>query len=174
MWKKNEPEPARQRPFNPLQPGKSEARREQATIGPSISVKGDLTGEEDLLIQGRIQGKIVLKQHSVTVGKSGRVKADIHGSSIRIEGEVEGNLYGQQDIVIRASGRVLGNLTAPRVTLENGSKFKGAIDMQPDREPVPGKVTKKTSPPASGEQKQADLPRAQPRQAEEPLGRTAG
>ena len=128
-WKRNEPEP---QPTTPPAPAARPARNpsgETATIGASIRIKGDLSGDEDLLIQGQIQGKIKLKSHNVTVGQSGRVKADMHGRTIRVEGEVDGNLFGEEEIVIRASGRVQGNLQAPRVTLENGSNFKGSIDM---------------------------------------------
>ena len=127
-WKRNEPEtPA----AAPAPPAARPAQRtgESATIGTSIRIKGDLSGDEDLLIQGKIQGKIKLQSHNVTVGPSGRVKADIRGRTIRVEGEVDGNLFGEEEIVIRASGRVQGNLQAPRVTLENGSNFKGSIDM---------------------------------------------
>ena len=127
-WKRNEPQPP---PAAPPAPAPQPSRRsgEAATIGSSIRIKGDLSGDEDLLIQGQIQGKIKLQSHNVTVGQSGRVKADIRGRNIRVEGEVDGNLFGEEEIVIRASGRVQGNLQAPRVTLENGSNFKGSIDM---------------------------------------------
>ena len=103
-----------------------------ARLGPSIRIKGTLTGEEDLLIEGSVEGEVTLGQNKVTIGHSGRVKADVRGSSICVEGEVEGNLLGEEEVVIRQSGRVRGNVTAPRVNLENGAKFKGAIDMQPD------------------------------------------
>ena len=78
-------------------------------------------------------------ENSVTVGKNGRVRADIYGNRVHVEGEVRGNLYGDQEIVIRASGRVQGNLISPRVTLENGSKFKGSIDMEPAKKEQPQK-----------------------------------
>jgi cytoskeletal protein CcmA (bactofilin family) len=125
---------------------------DSATIGASIRIKGDLSGDEDLLIQGRIQGKVKLKSHNVTVGPSGRVQADIHGRNIHVEGEVDGNLYGQEEIVIRASGRVQGNLQSPRVTLENGSTFKGSIDMEAGRkQAAPRKAAAQpTSAPAVG------------------------
>ncbi len=106
-----------------------DARRENATIGPSISIKGDLTGEEDLLIQGRVEGKVDLKQNNVTIGKNGRVKADIFGKLVTVEGEVEGNLFGQDQIIVRGTGDVRGNISAPRVSIEDGAKFKGSIDM---------------------------------------------
>ena len=132
MWKK--PDSDNPQPESPIPQPRTipaEPRREAAIIGPSISIKGELTGEEDLVIQGRFEGRVELKQNNVTVGKSGHVKADIHGKMISVEGEVEGNLFGEEQIVIRRSGTVWGNITAARVSLEDGSKFKGNIDMDP-------------------------------------------
>jgi cytoskeletal protein CcmA (bactofilin family) len=102
-----------------------------AVIGPSITVKGDVIGEEDLVVDGRVEGEIKVNRHSVTVGRNGRIKADIHAKSIQVEGEVLGNLWGDEAVVIRRTGKVQGNVTAPRVTLEDGSTFRGSIDMQP-------------------------------------------
>lgn len=146
-WKRNDPPPSA--PAPPRTPAQPPARTgETATIGASIRINGDLSGDEDLLVQGQIHGKIKLESHNVTVGSSGRVRADIHGRTIRVEGEVHGNLHGQEEIIIRASGRVEGNLQAPRVTLENGAKFKGSIDMdaagakpeRPAAQPAPAKA----------------------------------
>ncbi len=109
-----------------------------ARLGPSLVLKGTLAGEEDLLVQGRLDGEISLRQNRVTIGESGRVKADVYSKSICVEGEVNGNLFGEEEVVIRRSGKVRGNVTAPRVTLENGAKFKGAIDMQPGSEKKEG------------------------------------
>jgi cytoskeletal protein CcmA (bactofilin family) len=100
-----------------------------AVIGPSIFIKGDLSGDEDVVIQGRVEGKINLKENAVTVDKNGRVKADVYGKHVTVEGEVEGNLSAQDQIVVRSSGRVRGNLSAPRVLIEDGARFKGSIDM---------------------------------------------
>jgi len=100
-------------------------------IGPSIEIKGDLTGGEDLHVEGRVEGKIELRRHNIGIGKNGRVAADIFGKVITVEGEVHGNLYGEEQIVLRHSSTVRGNLTAPRVTLVDGSNFKGSIDMTP-------------------------------------------
>jgi cytoskeletal protein CcmA (bactofilin family) len=72
-----------------------------------------------------------LKRHNVSVGKSGRVQADIYGKVITVDGEVQGNLFGEEQIILRHSSTVRGNLTAPRVMLEDGSNFKGSIDMTP-------------------------------------------
>src|SRR5262245_19569695 len=109
-------------------------RTERATIGPSIFIKGDLTGEEDLVIEGRVEGKVDLKQNNVTVGKNGRVKADLLGRVVTIEGEVDGNVFAREQAILRQSGAIRGNITAPRVVLEDGSRFKGSIDMEPPRE----------------------------------------
>ncbi len=137
MWKRTEADPEPRPAAQPAASPPPARQRDLATIGSSIRIKGDLTGDEDLLVQGQIEGKISLKSNDVTVGQNGRVQADIHGKNIRVEGEVRGNLFGQQEIVIRASGRVQGNLVAPRVTLENGSKFRGSIDMEAGTKPQP-------------------------------------
>ncbi|NWG13752.1 MAG: polymer-forming cytoskeletal protein [Acidobacteria bacterium] len=103
--------------------------RERALIGPTLVIKGDLTGEEDLVIEGRIEGKIEFRKHSVTIGKNGHVKADIYGKVITVEGEVQGNLYGDDQLILRQSSTVRGDIVAPRVVLEDGANFKGSIDM---------------------------------------------
>ena len=101
---------------------------ERAVIGPSISVKGEITGAEDLLVQGFVDGTVNLKQNVVTVGKSGRVNANVYGRVIHVEGEVTGDCYGTEQVIVHKSGTVRGNITAPRVTLEDGARLKGAID----------------------------------------------
>ncbi|HVF60551.1 MAG TPA: polymer-forming cytoskeletal protein [Thermoanaerobaculia bacterium] len=121
------PPPATTAPPAPPAPA---ARGERATIGPSIFIKGDLAGEEDLIIEGRVEGRVDLRQHNLTVGKNGRVKADLVGRVVTVEGEVDGNVFAEEQAVVRTSGTVHGNITSPRVTLEDGSKFKGSIDME--------------------------------------------
>ena len=135
MWKKTDMDP-RSAPESPIQPrpGRQEAVREVATIGPSIKIKGNLSGNEDLIIQGSIDGEVLLKKNKVTVGTTGKVKANIHGKSIHVEGGVRGDLLGSEEVIIRSSGKVQGNIVSPRVTLDNGSKFKGSIDMEPSQE----------------------------------------
>ncbi len=131
MWKKSEEGTSYQAPEPQPTPSARGPQPDQATIGPSIKIKGDLSGDEDLMIQGHVNGEIRLPKNKVTIGPSGRVQADVYGKSIRVEGQVKGNLYGDQDVVVRASGRVQGNIVGPRVTLENGANFKGSIDMEP-------------------------------------------
>jgi cytoskeletal protein CcmA (bactofilin family) len=101
-------------------------------IGPSIQIKGTVSGDEDLLIQGKVEGTIDLAEHEVAVGQSGRVNADINAKTVKIDGEVAGDIHGHEKVVISKSGNVRGNIIAPRVTLEDGAIFKGSIDMDPD------------------------------------------
>lgn len=100
-------------------------------IGPSIKIKGEVTGDEDLHIQGKVEGTIDLNSHEVSVGQSGQVYADIKANVIKIDGEVTGDISGNEKVVISKSGNVRGNIVAPRVTLEDGAIFKGSIDMDP-------------------------------------------
>jgi cytoskeletal protein CcmA (bactofilin family) len=136
IWKKSEAseavaqaQPQLQAPPSPSPRNQGQPAKEQALIGSSIEIKGNLVGDEDLLVEGRIEGRIEHRQHSITVGKSGRIKGDIYGRTIAVLGEVDGNLYGEEQIVLRQSSSVRGNLLAPRVTLEDGANFKGSIDM---------------------------------------------
>ncbi|MGB6865563.1 MAG: polymer-forming cytoskeletal protein [Candidatus Aminicenantaceae bacterium] len=103
--------------------------KERALIGSSIKIEGSLSGGEDLFVEGRVKGKIDLGQYSVTIGTNGRIKADIHGRSIVVMGEVQGNLHGLEQIILQKSSKVRGNLFAARVSLEDGADFKGSIDM---------------------------------------------
>jgi len=144
MWKKNEetdsaagygatssPQAASSEPASRPASGARASSGSPATIGESIRVQGEIRGSEDLLIEGEVDGQIQLDKHSVTVGRSGRVKADIHGGVLVVEGKVQGNLFAHEQVVVRASGEVRGNITSPRVSLEDGAKFKGSIDMEP-------------------------------------------
>lgn len=101
-----------------------------AIIGPKIRFKGELIGEEDLLIQGYVEGTIDLKGNKLIVGKQGVIKANVLAKTISIEGTVEGDVFGEERISILSSSNVKGNLVADRVTLEDGAKFRGSIDME--------------------------------------------
>jgi cytoskeletal protein CcmA (bactofilin family) len=111
-----------------------------AIIGPGIHINGDISGDENLIIEGKVEGKIHLAAHQVDVGQSGTVKADIKAKTIKIAGEVRGDLIGTEKVVILRSGNVHGNIVAPRMTLEDGAIFKGSIDMDPG-EPVKAKAS---------------------------------
>jgi cytoskeletal protein CcmA (bactofilin family) len=105
--------------------------RGTAMIGKTITIKGDITGEENLVIEGRVDGTVHLKANDLTVGQSGHVNANLTASVVRIDGEVKGDISGVEKVVVTKTGRVQGNIVAPRVTLEDGAKFKGSIDMDP-------------------------------------------
>lgn len=101
-----------------------------ATIGRSITIKGDISGKEDLHIQGSVDGSVNLQEHHVTITPEGQVKADVHGMTITVQGQIEGNLFGGEQVILYPSCRVVGNITAPRVALEDGANFRGTIDME--------------------------------------------
>jgi cytoskeletal protein CcmA (bactofilin family) len=107
----------------------SGGNREAAVIGPSIHIDGDLRGEEDLLIEGEVNGTVQLKSNSLTIGANGKVRADVYAHSIFVEGLMEGDLYGSERVAIRKTAEVRGNVTSPRVSLEEGARFKGSIEM---------------------------------------------
>ena len=105
--------------------------RECALIGSSIRIEGNVSGEEDIVIEGQVDGTIEFSGNGVTIGKSGRIAADLTAKTIKIDGEVKGDISGHEKVVISKTGKVHGNIVAPRVTLEDGAKFKGSIDMDP-------------------------------------------
>ena len=104
----------------------SEAR---AMIGSKVKITGDIESAEDLLIEGEVNGTVTLPDNELVIGSSGRVSADVEAKTIRIEGEIQGDITGRERVVITASGNVQGNVSAPRVMLEDGGRFKGSIDM---------------------------------------------
>jgi cytoskeletal protein CcmA (bactofilin family) len=100
-------------------------------IGASIKIKGDITGDENLVVEGQVEGQISLTNHDLTIGESGVVSANLNAKTVQIHGTVNGDIEGSELVVVSKSGRVQGNIVAPRVTLEDGAQFKGSIDMSP-------------------------------------------
>src|SRR5688572_10529171 len=125
-----ESSPARTEP-SPPRSSSAMSSREAAVIGPSIHIDGDVRGEEDLLIEGEVSGTVQLKNNSLTIGPNGKVHADVYAHSIYVDGHLEGDCYGSERVNVRKSATVRGNITSPRVSLEDGAKFKGAIEMDP-------------------------------------------
>lgn len=105
--------------------------RRNAVIGSTVKIKGEVSGDEDLIIEGHVEGTITLLSHTLTVGKDGKVFANVRAKTVNIDGEVKGDITGGEKVVISKAGRVQGNIVAPRVTLEDGALFKGSIDMDP-------------------------------------------
>ena len=124
--------------------------RDAAVIGRSIHINGDLRGEEDLRIEGDVSGTIQLRNSNLTIGKEGKIHADVYAKSITVDGTMDGDIYGSERVSIRATARMTGNVTAPRVSIEEGARFKGSIEM--DAEAVEASFGKTQSGPraASG------------------------
>ncbi len=102
-----------------------------AVIGRSIRINGDLQGDEDLRIEGDVGGTVELRNCVLTIGKEGKVKANVYAKSIIVDGETTGDLYATESVSVHLNARVQGNIIAPIVSIEEGAKFKGSIEMDP-------------------------------------------
>jgi cytoskeletal protein CcmA (bactofilin family) len=107
----------------------SSAESTLQSVGKSVQVKGELTGSENVWIDGSFEGTIRLPDHRLVVGRSGHVHADVEARAVVVEGEVVGNITASDRVEISATGSVLGDLRAARVVLADGARFKGSIDM---------------------------------------------
>jgi cytoskeletal protein CcmA (bactofilin family) len=149
MWKPNQPAGSPQTPSNepprpaaPQTPSFEPAARtptasaqpassgDQATIGKSLVVKGEVTGSESLYIDGKVEGAINLPGNRVTVGRNGQVAANITAREIVVLGKVRGNMTASDRVDIRSEGALTGDVTAQRISIEDGAFFKGGIDIQ--------------------------------------------
>jgi cytoskeletal protein CcmA (bactofilin family) len=144
-------------------PSASDARGQQthreecnmANIGKSISIRGDLTGNEDMVIEGQVEGKVDLPNNQLTVGANGRVKAEIHAKGVVVVGHVDGNIFGLERIEIQATGRVEGDVTAPKLVVAEGAQLNGAIQMSQKGKPAATTSTEKPGAPTSPEVRKA-------------------
>src|SRR5690242_9218019 len=145
MWKRDEAVkptgPGTPAPAAPVQtqanaPAQPESRRQQmmerdvVNIGKSVVIKGELNGSEDLTIEGHVEGKIELKEHVLTIGPNGRIKAQVFAKSVIVLGEVTGNVTASEKVDIRDNGSVDGDIISPRVAIAEGAHFRGSVDMQ--------------------------------------------
>jgi cytoskeletal protein CcmA (bactofilin family) len=99
-------------------------------IGKSILIKGELSGSEDLTIEGQVEGTIQLRDHVLTIGPNGKIKAGIFAKSVIVLGEVTGNVNASDKVDIRDNGSVDGDVVSPRVAIAEGAHFRGTVDMQ--------------------------------------------
>ncbi len=138
MRQKSEPESeasdrpaAAKPPTTPAATSGRETRMEKlVNIGQSVQIKGELTGNEDLTIEGSVDGKILVKDHDLTIGPNGRITAEVHAKTVIVVGQVQGNITADDKVEIAPSGSVHGDIRAPRVAIADGAKFRGSIDME--------------------------------------------
>ena len=100
-----------------------------ASIGKSISIKGDLTGEEDLVIEGTVEGKIDLPTNELTIGETGKVNAEVYAKSIVVVGSISGNVSATEKLEIQSSGLIDGDVRAPRLIIQEGAQLNGSVEM---------------------------------------------
>jgi cytoskeletal protein CcmA (bactofilin family) len=145
MWKRDESvkpaappasSPAAAPPASaPAAPQATEPRaqmlgRDMVNIGKSVVIKGELSGSEDLTIEGHVEGRIDLKDNVLTIGPNGKIKAEVFAKSVVVLGEVTGNVTASEKVDIRDNGSVDGDIASPRVAIAEGAHFRGSVDMQ--------------------------------------------
>lgn len=120
--------------------------RDVVHIGKSVVIKGELAGSEDLTIEGHVEGKIELKDHALTIGPNGKIKAQIFAKSVIVLGEVSGNVTATEKVDIRDGGSVDGDIVSPRVAIAEGAHFRGSVDMQRKTVAAPAGQPKASAP----------------------------
>ena len=98
-------------------------------LGPTLNIKGELSCNEDLIIEGQFQGKLDLKNHNLSVEHAGKVNADIHAGNITIKGKVKGNIFASGKVHIQKEGQMIGDVSASRISILDGAQFKGSVKM---------------------------------------------
>ena len=105
----------------------------EVCIGSSMVIQGEITGHEDLVIDGKVQGKIIVKGHRLTIGEHGDVKAEVQDAgTVVVQGNLVGNVSAEHKIEIASTGSVLGDIRAPRIVLADGARVKGRVDVDPE------------------------------------------
>jgi len=143
MWKRDEApkptvsQPPAPAPVTPSQPASAASQpefrrieRDMVNIGKSVVIKGELNGSEDLTIEGHVEGKIELKDHVLTIGPNGKIKAQVFAKAVIVLGEVNGNVTASEKVDIRDGGSVDGDIISPRVAIAEGAHFRVSVDMQ--------------------------------------------
>jgi cytoskeletal protein CcmA (bactofilin family) len=111
-----------------------------AHIGKSVVVKGELSGSEDLYLDGEVEGTIELRDHTLTVGPNGRIRAHISAREVIIHGKAEGNITGSDRVELKKSCVLLGDIITQRIVIEDGAFFKGSVDLHKESKPEPRKA----------------------------------
>jgi cytoskeletal protein CcmA (bactofilin family) len=129
-------------------------------IGKSVVIKGELNGSEDLTIEGHVEGTIQLRDHVLTIGPNGKIKAQVFAKAVIVLGEVTGNVTASDKVDIRDNGSVDGDIISPRVAIAEGAHFRGSVDMQ--RKAASATAPQPTAKPAPAAQPQAAAAAPQP------------
>jgi cytoskeletal protein CcmA (bactofilin family) len=124
IWEEKNPKEPR------FEPKPAPAKEETINIGKLISIKGELSGDEDFTIDGRVEGKIELKDHDLVIGPHGEVTAEIHAKNVIIDGRVIGNVLARELVEIKASGFLVGNIESSRISIVDGAHFKGRVNLR--------------------------------------------
>src|SRR5260221_11788444 len=124
-------------------------------IGKSVVIKGELNGSEDLTIEGHVEGTIQLRDHVLTIGPNGRIKAQVFAKAVVVLGEMTGNVTASDKVDIRDNGSVDGDIVAPRVAIAEGAHFRGTVDMQRKGGATPQAQGKPATPQAAAPEKQS-------------------
>jgi cytoskeletal protein CcmA (bactofilin family) len=146
MWKRDESvKPTPPPPVTPAVPApapapaptaaqhndaRTQIERDKVNIGKSVVIKGELSGSEDLTIEGHCEGRIELRDNVLTIGPNGKIRAEVFAKAVIVLGEVVGNVTASEKVDIRDNGSVDGDIISPRVAIAEGAHFRGAIDMQ--------------------------------------------
>jgi cytoskeletal protein CcmA (bactofilin family) len=125
-------------------------RSDVAHIGKSVVVKGELSGSEDLYLDGEVEGSIELRSHSLTIGPNGKVRANVSAKEVVVHGRVEGNIRASERVELRKSAVLNGDIGTQRIVIEDGAFFKGSIDIQKaETKAEPAKVAATAAPSAA-------------------------
>ena len=109
---------------------RTQIERDKVNIGKSVVIKGELSGSEDLTIEGHCEGRIELRENVLTIGPNGKIKAEVFAKAVIVLGEVVGNVTASEKVDIRDNGSVDGDIISPRVAIAEGAHFRGSVDMQ--------------------------------------------
>jgi cytoskeletal protein CcmA (bactofilin family) len=107
--------------------------RSSARLGASIEIKGQVTGDEDLQIDGKVHGPVSLRGHRLTVGSTAQLNSEIHASEVVVFGKVVGNLHARDRVDVKTDGSVIGDISTARISIEDGAHFKGRIEIDPTK-----------------------------------------
>jgi cytoskeletal protein CcmA (bactofilin family) len=113
-----------------MDPKSHDSRTEVAHIGKSVVIKGELSGSEDLYLDGEVEGTIELNRHSLSVGPNGRIRAHVNAREVIIHGKVDGNIKAADRVELKRTAVLVGDIQTQRITIEDGAYFKGTIDIQ--------------------------------------------